>query len=161
MELVLKAPYINSFRRPYNDYSKSSEGKIIMDDYSVIIEDVLTPISAKEIKLELINEMEENIRECVAENNSISTLLSTSRTNAIRFIDQMAHSFPRPEVSVEDDGDIAFDWINKGKDYLSVSIGSGGYIHYAAVLGANKYHGKIGFDESIPEEISGIISKMY
>jgi hypothetical protein len=161
MEMALNTLYINPIPQLYRDYAKSDEGKRMKTTFEEMIEDAMSPISANIFSIELINEMNAGIREFIIDNVDLKSQIFSSRANALKFIEQLSVSFPKPEISIESDGEIAFDWITKSNGYLSVSIGANGQINYAAIVGSNKYHGKINFDENIPEEISNIISKMY
>ncbi|KAI3594184.1 hypothetical protein D9X30_0416 [Cupriavidus sp. U2] len=58
-----------------------------------------------------------------------------------------------PEVSVDPDGEVAFDWIDDNK-MLSVSIGSGGGVTYAGKFGAERVSGTARFSRSVPQPLN-------
>jgi hypothetical protein len=60
---------------------------------------------------------------------------------------------PAPEVSVDADGEIAFEWDNGPRRVLSVSVGRDGTLSYAALLGWNKSYGTARLAETLPWEI--------
>jgi hypothetical protein len=58
-----------------------------------------------------------------------------------------------PSVWVDTDGEIVVEWIAARDVMLSASIGAGGVVSYAALLGARKYRGKDYILGSIPEQL--------
>ena len=80
---------------------------------------------------------------------------------AIRF----AYVLPRfgslPEVSVDPDGEISFDWAGKSGEILSVSIDRRGRLAYAAWFGeGSRTHGIEGFADRCPKPLVRAIERI-
>lgn len=68
---------------------------------------------------------------------------------------------PQPEVVVEDDGEIAFDW-NQGSEWaLTVSVSENGYLGYAGLAGLKSDYGRAPFAGSIPENVLFNLLRVY
>lgn len=69
---------------------------------------------------------------------------------AVDFAVALPLDLAQPEVSVDPDGEIAFDWIDENNNMLSVSIGPAGGITYAGKVQAQSASGTEQFGGSIP-----------
>jgi hypothetical protein len=76
---------------------------------------------------------------------------------AILFLESLPAEFTPPELSVDPDGEIAFDWIS-GDDVLSVSLNATGHVSYAAEIGGKLSSGPAFFGGTLPEEILAALS---
>ncbi|ANH69634.1 hypothetical protein [Mitsuaria sp. 7] len=66
-----------------------------------------------------------------------------------------------PELALDNDGDIVFDWVGTGDRMLTVTLSETGKLHYAARLSAwDKEHGTKRFVDSIPRPILELIQKV-
>lgn len=76
---------------------------------------------------------------------------------AMNFLQQLPSNLPPPEIAVDVDGEIAFEWDFGPRRIISVRIGRDGTLTYAGLLGHAAFHGiEIPYD-GIPEAIlSGI-----
>lgn len=114
----------------------------------------------RELCQELDNAVEEALG-LIGSDEAIDPIsILISHQNAKRFIDLLPLSFSPPEISVEGDGEIAFDWIRSKDYYLSLSIGNSDYCHYAAIIGPNRYHGKELIVDAFPETVIPLIHKI-
>jgi hypothetical protein len=71
-------------------------------------------------------------------------------TNAYKVIDSFPSNLPMPEVSVEPDGEISFDWFAAPRKQFSISIGSNNVLSYAGLFGSGKVSGSERFEGGIP-----------
>ncbi|HLF89550.1 MAG TPA: hypothetical protein VI451_11425 [Anaerolineales bacterium] len=72
---------------------------------------------------------------------------------ASEFLNALPASIPTPEIGVDPDGEISFDWY-RGKNHLfSVSVGETGKLTFAGIFGLSKIHGV----EYMGDVIPGII----
>lgn len=60
---------------------------------------------------------------------------------ARRLLDTIPSGFPVPEIALDPDGEVAFDWIRSDRTMLSVSIGTEGDPSYAAGLADGTAYG--------------------
>ena len=72
---------------------------------------------------------------------------------ATRFIVLLPTLTLIPEIAVDPDGEIVFEWRN-GHNAFSVSVGVSGCLTYGGIFGTNKVNGLVRFGECIPKVIT-------
>jgi hypothetical protein len=84
---------------------------------------------------------------------------------ALKLLKKMPRDWPAPDVDLDSDGDVAFEWYAGPGRRLSVSVGKNGKLSYAWMI--PNYDGKVernyGVAESqgvFPETISGVVSRL-
>ncbi|HEY7395560.1 MAG TPA: hypothetical protein VH559_11985 [Gemmatimonadaceae bacterium] len=65
-----------------------------------------------------------------------------------------------PEVCVEDDGDIEFEWYFGPRRVFSVSIRRDGFISWAVLAGTSRHHGWDTILQGIPRQIIEYIDRV-
>lgn len=81
--------------------------------------------------------------------------------HASQFLALLPASTPDPEIVVEDDGEIAFDWDLGPRQVFSVSVGRDGTLSYAGLFGIQKAHGVTMLDDdAIPHEVVDGLAKV-
>lgn len=85
-----------------------------------------------------------------------------SYLEAQKFID----SFPLttlvlPEVSLDPDGEISFEWYKSSDHCFSISFSGDDILTYAGLFGINKINGSEYFGDEIPETILENIKRVY
>jgi hypothetical protein len=83
-----------------------------------------------------------------------STLL-----NGFAFIDSLPRSIPMPEVSVDPDGEVSFDWICGARQF-SISLGGRGVMSYAGLFGSDKVAGSERFQGTLPRTIVDFVKRV-
>lgn len=73
--------------------------------------------------------------------------------NAQRFLEALPTTAPVPEVSADQDGEVALDWDFGHRKALTVSIGPNGRCSYAWLRGKRTSHGTEWLDDEIPQNI--------
>jgi hypothetical protein len=76
---------------------------------------------------------------------SLASLMAASE-----FIDALPKNIPLPEISVDPDGEISFDWYGGHRRQVSISVGKGGVLSYAALFGSDHVRGKERLQGSLP-----------
>ena len=76
-----------------------------------------------------------------------------SYRNARLFVMTLPTTVPLPEVSVDPDGEVSFEWFREPRMVFSLSIGAHNEINYAGLFGHNKVNGKEHFYDEIPKAI--------
>jgi hypothetical protein len=69
-------------------------------------------------------------------------------------------SVPAPEISVDPDGEIAFDWTADRQHVFSISIGDNGILSYAGLFGGSKVTGREVFTGVFPVGIVAHIARV-
>ncbi len=84
------------------------------------------------------------------------TTTMSAETLAIgkRFLLAWPKSLPTPELLLDDDGEVVFDWAAPHRRMFSVSLRADGRLSFAGQLGARRtLHGTEEFDGVVPEPI--------
>ena len=84
-----------------------------------------------------------------------------SYQNAIRFILSLTQDIPAPEIGVEPDGEVVFEWYGGKREVFSISMGSRNELTYAGLYGINKTYGVKHFYENIPDTLLDNISRVF
>jgi hypothetical protein len=80
---------------------------------------------------------------------------------AQRFLLALPGGVPAPELSLDDEGEICFDWRGPHGALLSVSLREDGRLAYASRISAlDKDHGTKKFDEAIPKRIVELVQEV-
>jgi len=80
---------------------------------------------------------------------------------ACHFLRTMTLGSPSPEVGIEPDGDITFEWHRSAYRTLSVSVSPSGDLNYSALIGPNRVFGTEAFLGDIPQPILDLIRRIY
>ncbi len=84
-----------------------------------------------------------------------------SYSEATRFAQTFPKTIPLPDVTVEPDGEIAFEWYRQPRRVFSISIGSRNVITFAGLFGLNKVNGEEYFGDEIPKTILDNLERLY
>ena len=84
-----------------------------------------------------------------------------SHEESLRFLDILPDTIPTPDVAVEPDGMVAFEWYEEPRWVFSVSFETNGAIAYAGLFGNSKTHGAEYFGEEVPQTILDNICRVY
>ncbi len=78
-----------------------------------------------------------------------------------RFLQLLPTTIPFPEITVEPDGEIAFEWFEGPRRVLSISVGSENILTYAGLFGINKTHGTDYFGDVLPATIVSNLQRLF
>lgn len=84
-----------------------------------------------------------------------------SYQNAIRFILSLTPDIPAPEIGVEPDGEVVFEWYGGKRKVFSISMGSRNELTYAGLYGISKTDGVEYFYGNIPDMLLDNISRVF
>ncbi len=84
-----------------------------------------------------------------------------SYQNAIRFVLSLAPNTPTPEIAVEPDGEVVFEWYGGKRKVFSISMGSRNELTYAGLYGVSKTYGVEYFYGNIPDTLLDNISRVF
>lgn len=82
-------------------------------------------------------------------------------SNAIKFLVQLPYEIPLPEVAVDSDGEISFDWATDRHHAFSVSVGCGGELSYGGIFGPLSAHGSELLGDELPELIAYNLRRLF
>ncbi|MDY7000561.1 MAG: hypothetical protein SVS15_02115 [Thermodesulfobacteriota bacterium] len=104
-------------------------------------------------KRDILLNLEEVKEECSFENwdgYGASPIVENSYLEALRFIEILPAFLPIPEVDVDPDGEVAFEWDMGRRKVFSVSVGGHNELSYAGLFGSSKSHGTEYFGDELP-----------
>lgn len=80
---------------------------------------------------------------------------------ASRFLRTMPLGTPAPDVGIEPDGHLTFEWHRSPYRTFSVSVSPEGDLHYSALIGPNRAYGSEAFLGDIPKAILDLIRRIH
>lgn len=113
---------------------------------------------------EAASELDSIMRECATsgwDGEGSHAVSISSAIQARRFLDALPSGFEFPEVSVDPDGEIAFEWRAAPGRAFSISFGAGGKLTYAGTYGPNTTYGTEYFAHGLPGEIMDKVRRVY
>jgi len=103
-----------------------------------------------------LGELAKAVQECSADDwdgYGARAISGTSCDNAVRFSRMLPADVPLPEVDVDPDGEVTFEWYVGPRQVFSVTIGSNDELVYAGLFGSNKTHGTEHLGDELPETV--------
>lgn len=89
------------------------------------------------------------------------TMLLTTFVRARKLLDTIPSGFPVPEIGLDPDGEVAFDWIRRDRTMVSVSIGPEGDPSYAAGLADGTAYGYVRWVDRFPGALRDLLRQLY
>jgi hypothetical protein len=87
-------------------------------------------------------------------------LLGDTLLKAREFAVALPHGVDEPELALDRDRDIAFDWINEQNDMVSVRVAATGRLVYAANVGGQRASGTVQFTGNIPAPLLEVLHRL-
>jgi hypothetical protein len=87
---------------------------------------------------------------------SVATLVQ-----AWAFLELLPSALPRPEISANPDGELAFEWSFGPRWLLTVSVNESGRLSYAGLFGLARIHGTEWLLDSIPEPVALAFQRLH
>lgn len=116
-------------------------------------------------KQDLLQELYEVFLECSEENwdgYGAKAIDPIFYSEAIRFFTALPiATIPRPEITVDPDGEVVFEWYNGPKRIFSISVGGNSELTYAGLFGSNKTSGIEYFGDELPKTILENIQRVF
>jgi hypothetical protein len=81
--------------------------------------------------------------------------------NALKFASLIPSKYPNPEIDVDPDGEVSFEWYIKPSQILTASIRSDGRIVYAGLNDMEKVSGKDYLKERFPSGIAAFLDELF
>jgi hypothetical protein len=73
---------------------------------------------------------------------------------ALELLRMLPTTLPHPDVSLDSDGEISFEWDRGPRNVFSVSVGRDGTLTYAGLFGSKKMYGTELLDEVLPYPVA-------
>lgn len=88
-------------------------------------------------------------------------MLTATLVRALRLLDTIPSGFPVPEIALDPDGEVAFDWMHGDRTMVSVSIGPDRDPSYAAGLVDGTVHGFMRWTDRFPVALTDMLRRLY
>jgi hypothetical protein len=153
-----------TFLTPIMDRGVSQEAATVKSRMKEMIADRLMSLTLGGLYLEALAALEDAAEESSTDNWDGYGAKAISRmtyANAARLLLTLPTTLPAPEVAVEPDGEVAFEWFKEPRRVLSVSIGPDNEISYAGLFGRSKTHGTEYFADELPKAIVENLARLF
>jgi hypothetical protein len=102
-----------------------------------------------------------NDLQSLAQESGVSALEDTTFALAQRFLLMLPGNLPSPELALDEDGEVAFDWRGEGERILTLRLRGDGRLTYACRLAPlRRKHGTELFVDAVPKEIVECIQQV-
>jgi hypothetical protein len=102
-----------------------------------------------------------NDLQTLAHENSTEVRDSPAFLLAQRFLLALPSYIPAPELALDTDGEVVFDWKGSGGSLLSVTLRNDGRVSYASRMSAyDKDHGTKQFVDAIPDRLMELVHQV-
>lgn len=142
----------------------SEDAKNLQAIYSLIIEDIFQSIALGEPHRKALTALWDVYQECLNDNwdgYGAKAISPINYIEALRFLKTLPTSIPIPEVSVDPDGEIVFEWYKGPRNVFSVSISPNNELTYAGIFGGSKTHGVEYFGDDLPKTILENLYRLF
>ena len=155
---------------PCDTYNRKSVSHAVSDD-AIEVQDKLREVmlrirssfSLGKSLSDAIDALLEISQECNSDNwdgYGAKALTEDIFAEARCFIENLPISAPPPELSIDPDGEIVFEWYASPRKTFSVSVGIN-CLTYAGIFGSSTTHGTEPFDNDIPKTIIDSLFRVY
>ena len=79
---------------------------------------------------------------------------------ACQFLQMLPHTVSPPDIAIDSDGEILFEWDYERRQVLAISIGRDGTLTFAGLFGHTKIHGIDHFREDLPLTILDCLGRL-
>lgn len=80
---------------------------------------------------------------------------------AREFLSLLPPNITSPDISVDSEGDITFEWYITITRHVILSFGSNSFIDYVGIIGKNSQKGCESFAQNIPQTISSLFQRAF
>jgi len=155
---------IESFLSPHTDRGVSEDASRLRERISDLLTDLVQSVTLGASYREVSSALEEAYEEHSSENwdgYGAKAISPASYNLAFRFLETLPLSLPAPQVSVEPDGEIAFEWYMGPRRVFSVSVGAHGDLSYAGLFGRSTAYGTEFFGDELPQKIVENLDRLF
>lgn len=148
----------------YTSRGISEEALALQNRFAKVLNRMLQSETLGEPIAEALNALREVFEECSEDNwdgYGASAVSINTYLESRRFLQALPTTIPIPEITVDPDGEIAFEWYVRPRRVLSVSVGSDNILTYAGIFGISKTHGTEYFREELPAAILSNLQRLF
>lgn len=155
---------IENIFSPHTDRGLSTVAQTLRSRLKEVRENMSQTETLGKSYRETLDALHQSYAECSSENwdgYRARAVTESDLKAAIHFLETLPTVIPPPEISVEPDGEFAFEWYRGPHDVLSVSIGRMGRLSFAARIGRRRRHGTEYFADELPTIIAENLERLF
>ena len=140
----------------------SAEATIIAEQIDALRESRSRAVTLDRGYAETLHCMTRMVVECARGNwdgDGAAAVSTGSFLSAKRFLDALPPGLRNPDVSVDPDGEMVFEWTSGPTRAFSISFGAGGKLTYAGLFGPSTTHGVEYINHGLPREMVAKIQR--
>jgi hypothetical protein len=160
----LAIDYYQGFLGAHTDRGVSIEAKEIRKRIENVLEELLKSQSLGESYKDALSALYEIADQAAVPNwdgYGAVQANSLAMQQAFRLLRILPSTFRNPELSVDPDGEISFEWYLEPRRVFSISIGPHGELSYAGLFGRSDAHGTEYFGDELPKPIVDNLNRLY
>jgi hypothetical protein len=155
--------YYEGFLGTHTDRGVSEEAKEIRAHLEHVREDLLESLSLGESYRDAVSALYDIAGQFSIPNWDGYGAVQASPmavNQAFRLLRTLPSTLRTPELSVDPDGEISFEWYLEPRRVFSISVGPNGELSYAGLFGRSDAHGTEYFGDELPKAIMDNLSRL-
>jgi hypothetical protein len=160
----LAMDYYEGFLGTHTDRGVSKEAKEIRNRLEDVHKEILKSLSLGESYKDSLSALCEIAGQADVSNwdgYGAEQANSLAIQQAFRLLRTLPATFRSPELSVDPDGEISFEWYMEPRRVFSISIGPHGELSYAGLFGRSDAHGTEYFGDELPKPIVDNLNRLF
>jgi hypothetical protein len=152
------------FLGAHTDRGVSKEAKQIRRHIEDVLEDLLKSLSFGESYRDALSALYDIAAKAAASNwdgYGAAQVNAFALFQASRLLRILPSTFGAPELSVDPDGEISFEWYLEPRRVFSLSVGPHGELSYAGLFGRSDAHGTEYFGDELPKPILENLNRLF
>jgi hypothetical protein len=160
----LAIDHYQGFLGAHTDRGVSTEAKEIRSRIENVLADIMKSQSLGESYKDALSTLYEIANQASVPNwdsYGAAKVNSLAILQAFRLLRILPSTLRNPELSVDPDGEISFEWYLEPRRVFSMSIGPHGELSYAGLFGRSDAHGTEYFGDELPKPIVDNLNRLY
>jgi hypothetical protein len=160
----LATDFYEGFLATHTDRGVSKEAEEIRNQIQHVYKNILESLSLGESIKDALSALCEIAGQADVDNwDGYNALQANSLAiqQAFRLLRTIPSTFRNPELGVDPDGEISFEWFLEPRRVFSLSIGPYGELSYAGLFGRSDTHGTEYFSDELPKPILENLNRLF
>jgi hypothetical protein len=160
----LAIDYYEGFWGSHTDRGVSKEAKDIRNSLELVRKEILKSFSLGESYKDALSALCEIAGQAAVSNwdgYGAAPINSLAIQQAFRLLKILPSTFQSPELSVDPDGEVSFEWHLEPRRVFSISVGPYGELSYAGLFGRSDAHGTEYFGDELPKPIVENLNRLF
>jgi hypothetical protein len=118
----------------------------------------------EQLRASLLAQFEDTINAALNDNwdgEGAKAVREEAIVEALALLALLSPTIPEPEITVDTDGGISFDWQRSRTQMYALSVTGQGVIYYAGIIGSDHTHGHTILGESLPIAVRAHLRRLF